>query len=209
MKQALRRPIDAAFDLRVEGGDRLPLHGPVIVVANHRSFIDSIFLAHVAQRPLAFLAKAEYFDDRRTAWMFRATGQIPVRRGSPGGAKRALDAANTVLDHGGAIAMFPEGTRSRDGLLHGGNLGAARLAIATGAPILPVGLIGTAEVQPIGRRLPRPGKRVYVRFGDLLYPDCDASPRGEMRDLTHHMMEAIGSLCGQSTVQQRRELVLA
>ncbi|MDP1793211.1 MAG: lysophospholipid acyltransferase family protein, partial [Acidimicrobiales bacterium] len=138
-------------------------------------------------------------------------GSRPARADGRGRGRqrRALEAANRVLEHGRAVAMFPEGTRSRDGLLHGGNLGAARLSIATGAPILPVGLIGTAEVQPIGRRLPRTGKRVDVRFGDLLYPDCDASPRAEMRDLTHHMMDAIGALCGQSTVRQRRDLVPA
>jgi 1-acyl-sn-glycerol-3-phosphate acyltransferase len=187
----------------VERLDHVPTDGPLIVVANHRSFMDSIFLAMVVRRPVAFLAKAEYFDKRRTAWLFRAMGQIPVRRGSPGGAKRAMDAACEVLEAGGVIALYPEGTRSRDGQLHAGNLGAARLAVATGAPILPVGLIGTEAVQAPDQRLPRFGKRVQVKFGQVIRPDGDANPRAQLRDLTHKMMSDIGSLCGQTYVRRR------
>jgi 1-acyl-sn-glycerol-3-phosphate acyltransferase len=203
-KKLLNSPLRSAFDLHIERPEHVPSTGPLIVVANHRSFMDSIFLALVVHRPVRFLAKAEYFDDRRTAWLFRALGQIPVRRGSPGGAKRALDEACKVLEAGGVVGLYPEGTRSRDGRLHAGNLGAARLSVLTGAPILPVGLIGTEAVQSPDQRLPRLGKRVYVRFGRLIRPDGEANPRAQLRDLTHQMMSDIAALCGQTYARRER-----
>src|SRR5437879_893078 len=100
-KLVLRPALFGAFDVAVEGAERVPSHGPVILAANHRSFLDSLFVPAALLRPVSFLAKAEYFDRRSTAWMFRATGQIPVRRGSPRGARAALDAATDVLSKGG------------------------------------------------------------------------------------------------------------
>jgi 1-acyl-sn-glycerol-3-phosphate acyltransferase len=137
-KALLSRPLRHAYDIEVDGISRLP-RGPAILAANHRSFMDSVFLALVVDRPVSFLAKAEYFDRRRTAWIFRSTGQIPLRRGSPAGARRALEAARGVLSHGGVVGVYPEGTRSRDGRLHRGHLGPARLALASGAPLCPSG----------------------------------------------------------------------
>src|SRR5688500_7563149 len=133
-KALLSRPLRRVYDVEVQGDARLP-EGPVVLAANHRSFMDSIFLALVVDRPVSFLAKAEYFDKRRTAWIFRSTGQIPLRRGDPRGARRAVDAALGVLARGGVVGVYPEGTRSRDGRLHRGNLGPARLAARSGAPI--------------------------------------------------------------------------
>src|SRR2546426_8538822 len=98
-KSLLSRPLRRAYDIRVENDGRVP-DGPAILAANHRSFMDSVFLALVVDRPVSFLAKAEYFDRRRTAWMFRATGQISLRRGSPAGARRALESALGVLAGG-------------------------------------------------------------------------------------------------------------
>jgi 1-acyl-sn-glycerol-3-phosphate acyltransferase len=127
-KALLSRPLRRFYDIEVEGDARLP-DGPVVLAANHRSFMDSIFLALVVDRPVSFLAKAEYFDRRRTAWIFRSTGQIPLWRGDPRRARRAIDAALGVLARGGVVGVYPEGTRSRDGMLHRGTLGAgARLA---------------------------------------------------------------------------------
>lgn len=207
-KKLTARPLNAAFDLHVEDADRVPSHGPVIVVANHRSFMDSIFLAGLLERPVTFLAKAEYFDNWRTGWLFRATGQIPVRRGSPAGAKVALEAGSDVLRRGGVLGVYPEGTRSRDGHLQTGNLGVARLALATGAPILPVGLIGTDAVQSPSQRLPRLGRRVEVRFGELIMPTQARNARAQLVDLTHELMSRIATLSGQ-TYAPRRERVLA
>src|SRR5438552_7513484 len=190
-KSLLTRPLRRAYDIEVEGIGRLP-DGPAILAANHRSFMDSIFLAVVVDRPVSFLAKAEYFDRRRTAWLFRSTGQIPLRRGSPAGARRALAAALGVIAGGGVVGAYPEGTRSRDGMLHRGTLGPARLAATSGAALVPVGLVGTEEVQAPDQRLPRVGKRVTVRFGAPVQLDPrDAKHRAHLREVTDGMMADI------------------
>lgn len=196
-KAVLSGPLSAGYKISVEGSGELPA-GPVILAANHRSFMDSVFMALVVDRPVSFLAKAEYFERRRTAWAFRTTGQIPMRRGSPGAAREALNAAEDVLSSGGVVGVYPEGTRSRDGLLHRGHLGPARLAWASGAPIVPVGLVGTQDVQPAGRILPRLGKKVVVRFGAPRWIDpCEVNRRRALRDFTDVIMGEIAQLCGQ------------
>jgi 1-acyl-sn-glycerol-3-phosphate acyltransferase len=199
-KSWLGRPLRLAFEIEIQGAASIPT-GPVILAANHRSFMDSLFLASVVDRPISFLAKAEYFDRRATAWMFRSTGQIPLRRGSPAGARRALEEAGEVLAAGGVVGVYPEGTRSRDGRLQRGHLGPARLALSTGAPIVPVGLMGTEHVQAPGQRLPRLGRRVTVRFGLPRWPDPiesgDPGVSPSLRDFTELVMGDIASLCGQ------------
>jgi 1-acyl-sn-glycerol-3-phosphate acyltransferase len=193
-KAVLARPMRWAYDIRVEGAANLPA-GAAILAPNHRSFMDSLFLALAVDRPVTFLAKAEYFDRRGIAWMFRSTGQIPLRRGSPAGARQALHAAGDVLSSGGVVGIYPEGTRSRDGLLHKGRLGPARLAVASGVPIVPVGLIGTEQVQTPQQRFPRVGKRIVVRFGA---PRWGQQPSGQgLRKLTDEVMGDIAGLCGQ------------
>jgi 1-acyl-sn-glycerol-3-phosphate acyltransferase len=208
-KALLSRPLGRFYDIEVDGDRRLP-EGPAIVTANHRSFMDSIFLAHVIDRPVSFLAKAEYFDRRPTAWIFRSTGQIPLRRGSPSGARRALDAALSVLARGDVVGVYPEGTRSRDGMLHRGTLGPARLAATSGAPIVPVGLVGTDLVQAPDQRLPRVKKEVQVRFGTPLRLDRqDATDRAQLRDVTDALMNGIATLCGQEYVDRNAPLANA
>ena len=209
-KAVLSGPLRKAYDIEVEGEARLP-DGPVVLVANHRSFMDSIFLALVVDRRVSFLAKAEYFDRRRTAWLFRSTGQIPLRRGSPSGARQALDAAQGVLAEGGVVGIYPEGTRSRDGRLHRGNLGPARLAAASGAPIVPVGLIGTADVQAPDKRLPRVGGQVTVHFGSPMQVESgtDGDDRARLRDATDRLMAEIAGLCGQEYDDHYARLVTA
>ena len=196
-KTMLTGPLSCAYDIEVDGVSNVP-YGPVILAANHRSFMDSVFLALVMDRPVSFLAKAEYFDRPITRWMFQSTGQIPIRRGSPAGARKALDAARDVLSQGGAVGVYPEGTRSRDGMLHRGHLGPARLAASSGAPLVPVGILGTDQVQPPGQQFPEVGKRVAVRFGTPLEvdrPATDAS--GHLRQTTNRMMTQIAELSGQ------------
>ena len=203
-KALLRRPLHWAYDIRVEGAAHVP-DGPVVLAANHRSFMDSIFLALAVERPVSFLAKAEYFERRRTAWLFRATGQIPVRRGSPAGARRAMDAARVVLSAGGVVGVYPEGTRSRDGLLHRGHMGPARLAWSSGAPILPVGLVGTGAIQEPGRLFPRLGRPVTVRFGRPKWIDPGGDARGStLRAFTAEVMDGIAELSGQDRAPDGR-----
>jgi 1-acyl-sn-glycerol-3-phosphate acyltransferase len=117
------------------------------------------------KRRVTYVAKAEYFDDWKTAWFFRAAGQIPMNRGGGDASQRALDTAKEVLLGGSLLGIYPEGTRSPDVRLHRGHTGVARLAIGCGVPIIPVGIVGTRAIQPPGRRLMRPFHPVRVRFG--------------------------------------------
>src|SRR3954471_13165418 len=154
--------------VRVEGIENIPDEGPAILASNHVSFCDSIFLPLVLRRRVTFVAKAEYFDDPKTAWFFRAVGQIPIRREGGSASEGALAAATDVLVGGGVFGIYPEGTRTRDGLLHKGKTGVARLALSTGAPIVPVGLVGTDECQPTDAKLPRLFRKLTIRFGPPL-----------------------------------------
>jgi 1-acyl-sn-glycerol-3-phosphate acyltransferase len=189
--------------IRVEGKEHLPRSGPVILASNHRSFLDSIFIPLVIRRRVTFVAKAEYFDDKRVAWFFRGVGQIPIRREGGSASERALESATEVLESGGVFGIYPEGTRTRDGKLHRGHTGVARLALRTGAPIIPVGMIGSDEVQPVDSKLPRLFKTVRIRFGEpieLSHYRGRHDDRLALRDVADEVMFEIGQLCGYDYV---------
>ncbi len=199
LKIVLTPVMRMGFRIRVEGQEHIPARGPVIFAANHRSFLDSLFLPlAIGWRRLTFVAKAEYFEQRRTAWFFRAVGQIPIARSGGTASESALLAATQVLERGGAFGIYPEGTRTRDGVTHRGHTGVARLARATGAPIVPVGLVGTDECQPTNAKLPRPFRAVTVRFGEpLTVPHEGDEPEGlALRAVTDELMFEIVQLCG-------------
>ncbi|MEV4704417.1 lysophospholipid acyltransferase family protein [Actinoplanes sp. NPDC049316] len=191
-----------AFRPVVEGRDNVPRRGAVILAANHLSFIDSFLIPLVAPRPVAFLAKQEYFTrpgpvGRLTRTILTGVDAIAVPRGAHRAAQAALETARTVLDQGRAFGIHPEGSRSRDGRLYRGRTGVAWLALATGAPVVPVAVIGTDKVQPVGARMPRP-RRVTVRFGTpLCFPPPTGSAGRARRDATDRIMAAIGDLSGQ------------
>jgi 1-acyl-sn-glycerol-3-phosphate acyltransferase len=187
------------YRVRIEGQEHVPDQGPVILAANHRSFMDSIFLPLVIRRRVTFVAKAEYFDDKKTAWFFRGVGQIPIRREGGSASERALASATEVLEAGGVFGIYPEGTRTRDGDLHRGHTGVARLALRTSAPIVPVGMIGTDEIQATDAKLPRLFRTVGIRFG---HPVTMARYAGRehdrlaLRQITDEVMFEIQDLCG-------------
>ncbi len=164
--------------VRVEGREHIPADGPVILAANHQSFCDSFFLPLVVRRRVTYVAKAEYFESWKTAWFFRAAGQIPMNRSGGDASQRALDTATQVLRSGGVLAIYPEGTRAPDTRLHKGKTGVARLSLGCGAPIVPVGLIGTRAVQPPGSMVMRPFHSVTVRFGPPLGREQDGERDG-------------------------------
>ena len=189
--------------VRVEGRENVPRHGPVILASNHRSFLDSIFIPMVMRRRVTFVAKAEYFDDAKTAWFFRSCGQIPIRREGGSASERALASATDVLRAGNVFGIYPEGTRTRDGLLHRGHTGVARLALGCNVPIVPIGLIGTDDVQPIDSRLPKLFRRVTIRFGEPIDPARYAGrdhDRMALRELTDEVMYEICQLSGYEYV---------
>src|SRR3954462_8110520 len=152
------------YRVRVEGAEHVPKNGAVILASNHLSFSDSIFLPLILRRRVTFVAKAEYFEDPKTAWFFRAVGQIPVKRGGGPASARALDSAKEVLEKGGIFGIYPEGPRSPDGRLYKGHTGVSRLALDTGAPVIAVAMIGTREAQPIGQVKPNFFMPITVRF---------------------------------------------
>ena len=188
----------------VEGLDNLPLTGPVIVASNHLSFIDSVVIPVLSPRKVVFLAKEDYFTGTgvRGALMrgwFEALGTVPVDRDDTKSALGALDVALEVLARGDAFGIYPEGARSRDGRLYRGRTGVAHLALSSGAPVVPVGLIGTEKLQPIDARIPRLAK-ITVRFGRPIdfTGRFDGVPLGRARrEATDDIMAAIHELTGQ------------
>ncbi len=191
------------YRVRTEGLEHLPPDGPVILASNHVSFVDSIFLPMVLRRRITFVAKAEYFEDPKTAWFFRASGQIPIRRGGGSASEGALEAARGVLEAGGVFGIYPEGTRSPDGRLYRGHTGVARLALQCRCPIVPVAMIGTREAQPIGQRVPRVFVPITIRLGrPLTYERMQhrADDRLALRDITDEVMYELQALSGQAYV---------
>jgi 1-acyl-sn-glycerol-3-phosphate acyltransferase len=189
--------------LRVDHDDRLPAEGPAIVVANHVSFFDSVLLMFSLPRPVAFLGKAEYTDNRLTNWLFCGAGMIPVRRENPGDLSRVFDDVARVLGRGEVVGVFPEGTRSRDGLLHRGHVGAAHLALTTGAPLVPVGIVGTDQVLPTGARFVRPFRRATISVGEPISTSAlgyTKSTNRSRREVTDRYMAEIRRLCSQPYV---------
>ncbi len=188
--------------VRCEGTSHVPRKGPVILASNHQSFIDSVFLPLVVRRRVTFVAKAEYFESRKTAWFFRAVGMIPLKREGGAASNRALAAAAGVLQSGGVLGIYPEGTRSPDGRLYRGHTGAARLCKECGAPVVPVAQLGTAQVQPIGAMWPKLFRRVEIRMGSPLRFDGSGDGSTDLRQFTDQLMAAIAALSGQEQVDR-------
>ena len=190
------------FRVKAVGTHHVPKRGPVILASNHHSFIDSIFLPLVIRRRVTFVAKAEYFESWKTAWFFRAVGMIPLKRDGGSASERALLAAQEVLNRGGVLGIYPEGTRSPDGRLYKGHTGVARLAVQCNAPVVPVAQFGTAQVQPIGSRTLRLFKRIEVRMGEPLRWEGNGADGTEpgLREFTDRVMAAIQELSGQERV---------
>lgn len=190
-------PFKGLYSIDVSGLENIPENGPVILAANHRSFMDSMFIPHVVKRRVTFVAKAEYFDSIKTRWFFKSTGQIPVRRDSANSAVGALDAAKEILEKGGVFAIYPEGTRTRDGFLHRGHTGVARLALETDAAVIPVGLVGTENVQDVNEKVPRFGKKIEIHFGKPINVDkykTNLDSKLVLRNLTDEIMYEIFAL---------------
>ena len=188
----------------VLGLEHVPSTGPVILASNHLSFADSVVIPIVVPRPVAFLAKAEYFErpgarGRLAKAWYEALGALPVDRDDSKAALASLDTALGVLAGGGAFGIYPEGTRSRDGRLYRGRTGVAQLALTSGAPIVPVGLRGTDQLQPVGSRRPRLVK-LTVAFGEPIdvRGAYDGVPPGKARrEITDRVMGEIQRLSGQ------------
>lgn len=191
----------ALFDVTVEGIENVPTAGPAVMCPNHLSVIDSFVLPAVLPRGIMYVGKAEYLDDWKTAKLFPAMGMIPIDRRGGDHAASALDTARSVLAGGGLFGIYPEGTRSRSGNLHKGHTGAARLAIETGAPIIPVGLLGTLDIQPPDQAMPKFFTEATVKIGTPIDVSRYANRIGDRavyRELIDEVMFEIQALTGQT-----------
>lgn len=203
--QALVPPLaKAVWRPTVTGLEHVPATGPVILASNHLSFADSVVVPVVVPRKVVYLAKSDYFTGpglrgRLSKAWFEGLGMLPVDRDDTRAAIASLDVALEVLGRGEAFGIYPEGTRSRDGRLHRGRTGVAHLALTAGVPIVPVGLVGTERLQPVGARLPRIVP-VRVAFGEPIPTQgrYGGVPLGRARRLlTDEVMAAIQRLTGQ------------
>jgi 1-acyl-sn-glycerol-3-phosphate acyltransferase len=224
LKSTLLGPaLRLSFRPRTEGVESFPAEGPALLVANHQSFSDSLFMPLAAPRPVKFLAKSEYFTGRGvkgrlSAGFFRGVGSIPIDRSGARAADPALATALRLLSEGHVVGMYPEGTRSPDGRLYKGRTGVARIALAARCPVVPCAIAGTEHVQPTGRLVPRPtlkpGGRVHVVFGEPLDFSRYAGPDGEawrqiegtdagravLRSVTDEIMHTLMCMTGQEYV---------
>jgi 1-acyl-sn-glycerol-3-phosphate acyltransferase len=197
----------AYFQPQASGQEFVPPTGPAIIAANHLSAADEVFTPITARREVLYFAKDEYFNQpglrgRITGWTFRQLGQVPVDRDNPRAAAIAVDVGVQLLTRNKALGIYPEGTRSPDGRMHKFRTGVARLALRSGAPVVPVGLIGTNLVLPEGARRWRRAP-VEVHYG----PPLDFSGRAEderssrkLREVTETIREAVQKLSRQDYV---------
>jgi 1-acyl-sn-glycerol-3-phosphate acyltransferase len=191
----------------VTGAENIPASGPAILASNHLSVVDSIFLPLMVERPVTFAAKSEYFTgtrwrDKVVGAYLRSTNQLSTDRAGARAAQAMLDAALDLLNSGQLFGIYPEGTRSPDGRLYRGRTGIGYLALNSGAPVIPVAMIGTERILPPGYRIPRPGK-IEIRIGEpITFDQFRGQPAGarQRRAVTDEVVQAIQKLSGQEYV---------
>ncbi|MGO4455588.1 lysophospholipid acyltransferase family protein [Arthrobacter sp. RAF14] len=217
MKNVIIGPlVKLVFRPWVKGLDNIPQEGGAILASNHLSFSDSVFMPLEVPRPVVFLAKSEYFTGRGlkgrlTAAFFRMTNQLPMDRSGGSASSLSLGAGADVLRNGELLGIYPEGTRSPDGRLYRGKVGVARLALECRVPIIPVAMIGTDKVQPIGRKVPTI-RRIGVIFGEPLDFSHLADRADEyevQRQVVDAVMERLMRLSGQEYVDKYAATVKA
>lgn len=202
----------------VSGAEKVPAEGAVLLASNHLSFVDSVFLPLVIERNMVFLAKSEYFTGKGlkgffTKWFMKGTGMLPIDRSGGKASEASLNTGLRVLAGGNVLGIYPEGTRSPDGKLYRGRTGVARMILESGVPVVPVAMIDTEKVMPIGSKLPKI-RRVGVVFGDPLDFTRFAGMEGDrfiLRAVTDEIMYELAGLSGQvyddvyaSTVKEKR-----
>ncbi len=191
------------WDFHFTGLENIPTDGPGIFCPNHTSVLDSFFLPLALPRRITYVGKAEYLDSWKTRKLFPALGMIPIDRSGGNASERALDAATGLLEAGEYFGIYPEGTRSRTGQLFRGHTGPARLALRTGAPLVPVGIRGSREVMPPDARFPRIFRPVAIRIGrpiSVQHYAGRSDDRMVLRQITDELMFEIRALSGQEYV---------
>lgn len=201
----------------IVGRRNVPAEGAAILASNHLSFVDSIFLPLMLDRPVSFLAKSDYFTGKgikgwATRMFFKGTGQLPIDRSGGKASEASLNTGLQVLGRGDLLGIYPEGTRSPDGKLYRGRTGIARMALEAHVPVVPVVMVDTDTMMPIGTTVPR-----IVRVGIVVGEPLDFSrfegmegDRYILRSITDEIMVALQRLGEQeyedvyaSTVKDR------
>jgi 1-acyl-sn-glycerol-3-phosphate acyltransferase len=191
----------------IEGLENIPERGGAILASNHLAVVDSFFLPLLVPRRITFLAKREYFTEPGLRGylkkqFFTGVGQVPVDRSGGSAARAAMDTATRLLGEGKLLGIYPEGTRSPDGRLYKGKTGVARMSLEANVPVIPVAMIGTDKVNPIGSRMWRP-RKVRVRIGepmDFARYEGMAGDRFIERSMTDEIMYNLMELSGQTYV---------
>lgn len=195
----LRPSLRAWFNWTIEGDGNIPRRGPVILAFNHIAYLDPLAAAYVVDRTgrrPRFLAKAELFDDKRIAWILRGCNQIPVTRGTPS-APMALDHALAALQRGECVVVFPEGTITTDPELNpmAAKTGAARLALGSGAPLIPCAVWGTQNVWPKGyAKRWRPRQDILVRVGSPMNVEGEPDSAAAWQQIGTALMDEIARM---------------
>lgn len=210
LKHVLVGPIvKGLFRPWISGAENVPKQGAAILASNHLSVMDSVFLPLMLERPMSFLAKSEYFTGkgikgRATKWFMKGTGQIAIDRSGGSASEAALNTALQVVGRGDLLGIYPEGTRSPDGRMYKGRTGIARMALVSKVPVVPVVMVDTAEVLPIGSSRPR-----IMRVGIVIGEPLDFSryegledDRFVLRSVTDEIMIALQQIGGQEYVDE-------
>lgn len=219
MKNVIAGPLlKGIFRPWISGADNIPQHGAVILASNHLSFVDSVFLPICIDRDMVFLAKSEYFTTKglkgwATKWFMKGTGMLPIDRSGGKASEASLNTGLRVLAEGRVLGIYPEGTRSPDGKLYRGRTGIARMVLESGVPVVPVAMIDTEKVMPIGAKWPklrRPGIIIGKPLDFSRFQGMEGD-RFILRSVTDEIIYELAGLSGQqyedvyaSSVREKR-----
>lgn len=219
MKNVIAGPLlKGIFRPWVTGADNIPKQGAVIMASNHLSFVDSVFLPICIDRDMVFLAKSEYFTTKgikgwATKWFMKGTGMLPIDRSGGKASEASLNTGLRVLAEGRVLGIYPEGTRSPDGKLYRGRTGIARMVLESGVPVVPVAMIDTEKVMPIGAKWPkmrRPGIIIGKPLDFSRFQGMEGD-RFILRAVTDEIIYELAGLSGQqyedvyaSSVREKR-----
>ncbi|ATG52244.1 1-acyl-sn-glycerol-3-phosphate acyltransferase [Brachybacterium vulturis] len=212
-KPVVMAVVRVVWNPTISGSAHIPDRGPVILASNHQAYSDTVFLPGQVRRSVNFLGKSDIFEGRSpvhrlVAAVMRGIRVMPVDRSGGNASRSAIEAGLAVLERGEVLGIYPEGTRSPDGRLHRGKTGVARFALASGAPVVPVAMLGAHEAQRGRRWFPRRRPRIHALVGppvdvQSVLAECAGAEEARiLRAVTDAVMDSIHALSGQERVEE-------